>query len=400
MPIRTTPFPERPKRFGQEELQALETALNRNKLWYWQANSVVESVMKTIAARFGANYSVATSSGTASLHVAVAAARMRPGTEVVTSPITDIGTINAILYQNLIPVFAEVDPDLAMPRPEHIAAAITKNTGAVVAVHLTGCPMYIDEVATLCADRGVTLIEDCAQGLGATFKGKSIGQFGHFGCFSLNDQKHITSGEGGFVLTDTEERFYLCHNYADKYYDRHRKGVRLHALAPNYRMSELDGAMASAQLPKLDRIIAKRRRLGDRLSDELAKIKGIIPQTRPTGAEASYFFFLFRIDNSIITCDRDRFLQQLNAEGIPATGAYVPTPIYKSPYFANKSFFPGGIWPAEVVSGRSYDYNAIHLPGADAAVATGVSLPINEGFEDSDIDDYIAAISAVAARNI
>jgi perosamine synthetase len=399
MPIRTTPFPERPARFGQEELQALQQALAKNKLWYWQQGSVVESVMKTIATRFGANYAVATSSGTASLHVAIAAARMRPGTEVVTTPITDIGTINAILYQNLIPVFAEVDPDLGMPRPEHIAAAITPNTGAVVAVHLTGCPMYIEEVAAVCTEKGVMLIEDCAQGLGATYKGKSIGQFGHFGCFSLNDQKHITSGEGGFILTDTEERFYLCHNYADKFYDRHRKGVRLQALAPNYRMSELDGAMASAQLPKLDAIITKRRRLGDRLSAELARIRGIIPQTRPAGAEASYFFYLFRIDTSIITCNRDTFIQQLVAEGIPATGAYVPTPVYKSPYFANKSFFPGGIWPAEVVSGRAYDYNTIRLPGVETAVSTGLSLPLHEGFEDADINDYIAAISAVAARN-
>ncbi|TIY06315.1 MAG: DegT/DnrJ/EryC1/StrS family aminotransferase, partial [Mesorhizobium sp.] len=260
---------------------------------------------------------------------------------VITTPITDIGTINAILYQNLIPVFADVDPDTAMPRPEHIEAVLTERTKGVVAVHLAGRPTEIDAIASLCAKKGIVLIEDCAQALGAIYKGKSVGRFGRFGCFSLNDQKHITSGEGGLVLTGSDDDFYLCHNYADKYYDRHGRNVRLHALAPNYRMSELDGAMAAAQLPKLDGIVQKRRGLGDRLNEELANIAGIIPQGKPAEGECSYFFFLLRIDPKIIKCTRDEFLGQLEDEGLTLSRAYVPRPIYRSPYFLNKSFFPG-----------------------------------------------------------
>ncbi|MGO7093531.1 DegT/DnrJ/EryC1/StrS family aminotransferase [Rhizobium leguminosarum] len=385
----------RPSRFGLEEIAALTAALQRNELWYWHDDSIVEESAKKAAAKFGAPFAVATSSGTASLHVAVAAARMPAGSEVVVTPVTDIGTINAILYQNLVPVFADVDPDTACPTLEHIKAACTERTRGVVVVHLTGCPVQVDEVALFCRERGLVLIEDCAQGLGATLNGQAIGTFGDFGCYSLNDQKHITCGEGGFVLMGTEERFYLCHNYADKYYDRHKKGDRLKALAPNYRMSELDGAMFGVQLHKLDAIFEKRRRLGDDLTARLTAIPGIIPQRQPATAKAAYFFFQLRIDPGAISISRDEFLKRLEAEGIPARPAYVPVPIYRSPYFLSKSFFPGA-WPAELAAGRSYDYSTIRLPGAEEAVATGITLTLHEGFEPSDIDDYVEAISIVA----
>lgn len=391
--------PTRPDRFGPEELAALSAALDKNRLWYWpEEQSVVARAMAAYAQKFGAHRAVATSSGTASLHVAVAASLMPTGSEVITTPITDIGTINAILYQNLIPVFADVDPDTAMPRPEHIEAVMTERTKGVVAVHLAGRPAEIDAIASLCTNKGIVLIEDCAQALGAIYEGRSVGRFGRFGCFSLNDQKHITCGEGGLVLTGTDDDFYLCHNYADKYYDRHRRGVRLDALAPNYRMSELDGAMAEVQLRKLDGIVQKRRELGDRLNEELATIPGIIPQGTPKGGVCSYFFFLLRIDPKIIRCTRDDFRNQLLEEGIELARAYVQQPIYRTPYFVNKSFFPGR-WPAEVVSGRIYDYTKIFLPGAEEAVETGLHFQLHEGFEHSDIDAYISAIKLVAERN-
>ena len=132
---------------------------------------------------------VATSSGTASIHVAIAASQVRPGSEVITTPITDMGTINAILYQNLIPVFADVDPDSALLTVDTIRAVMTERTRAVVVVHLTGCPVDIGPIAVFCKAHNITLIEDCAQALGATYKGQHVGTFGDFGCYSLNDQK-------------------------------------------------------------------------------------------------------------------------------------------------------------------------------------------------------------------
>jgi dTDP-4-amino-4,6-dideoxygalactose transaminase len=152
-------------------------------------------------------------------------------------------------------------------------------------------------------------------------------------------------------------------------------------------------------LQKLDAIVSKRRTLGDRLNAELSRIPGIIPQVNSSDAACSYFFYLFRIDPAVITCSRKDFLVQLDQEGIRASGSYVSSPIYRRPYFLRKSFFPGGIWPAEVVAGHTYDYGAVSLPGVETAVATGVSLTLHEGFEDRDIDDYVAAIKLVAERN-
>jgi perosamine synthetase len=269
-------------------------------------------------------------------------------------------------------------------------------TRAVVVVHLTGCPADIKPIADFCSAHNLILIEDCAQALHAKYQGLHVGTFGTFGCYSLNDQKHITSGEGGFVLTNSEDLFYLCHNYADKFHDRHRRGVLLQALASNYRMSEIDGAMFSAQLPKLDSIVSRRRVLGRSLTAQIRGIPGIIPQKQPPNVEESYFFYLLRIDPQAVRMTRDEFVARLRAEGIPASGAYVPTPLYNAPYFRNKSFFPGGVWPAEVVSGQVYRYDNVKLPGVELAVATGVSLPLNEGYSDADISDYVNAISKVA----
>lgn len=400
MPIRTTPFPKRPARFGQEELSAVKAAMDRNELWYWHDNSIVETTAKAAAAKFGVPYCVATSSGTASLHVAMAAARLTPGTEVITTPITDAGTISAILYQNLIPVFADVDPTTSVPTVDHIAAALTKRTGAVLVVHLTGAPIEMEPIAEFCAKNNLVLIEDCAQGLGATYRSKSIGTYGRFGCFSLNDQKHITCGEGGFILMQNEADYYLCHNYADKYYDRHKRGVRLEALAPNYRMSEIDGAMFSVQLGKLDAIADRRAKLGAYLDARLGALQGIRVPRRAPGGKAVFFFYMFSIDDLVIKCTRDEFISQLKQEGITTvSGAYVQVPIYRSPYFLNRNFFPGGVWPAQVVSGEDYDYSVIDLPGAEKAVSATISLILHEGFQQTDLDDYVRAIELVASKN-
>ena len=162
MPIRTTPFPPRPPRFGHEEIDAIQSALTKNTVWYWQPHSVVQQSVNAAALSFGAKYAVATSSGTASLHVAVAASQIRPGMEVITTPITDMGTINAILYQNLIPVFADVDPDSAVLTVDTIKAAITERTRAVVVVHLTGCPVEIKPIVALCKERKLTFNREIA----------------------------------------------------------------------------------------------------------------------------------------------------------------------------------------------------------------------------------------------
>lgn len=399
-PVRTTPLPELPPRFDGKEAQYLQEVLKRNTLFYWQGpqeNNLVPRMLKRASQALGAPHAVATSSGTASLHVAVAAAGVEPGGEVITSAITDMGTCIAILYQNAIPIFADVDPRTYNITAQSIEAVMTERTRAVIVVHLTGSPADMDPIVELCRRRKVTLIEDCAQAWGTTYKGKHVGNLGRFGCFSLNNYKHLSAGDGGVVTMQSQADFQLCHNFADKFYDRFDTGVRLTRLAPNYRMTELQGAVALAQFDRLESITQKRRSLGDRLSASIASIKGVLPPRVVEGGQASYWFYMFRVDEAALGISRDEFATRLQAEGIPAGKGYLPRPINREPVFLNKNFFPGGIWPAEVVAGRKYDYATMPLPDTEKVLDTSIRLPLHEGFSDADVDDYIAAFRKVAA---
>ncbi|NJA06970.1 DegT/DnrJ/EryC1/StrS aminotransferase family protein [Methylococcaceae bacterium WWC4] len=381
---------KRPTKFGPEELASLDGALHTNELWYWKPqnpNGYVNRAVEEIQRYFNVPRTTVTSSGTASIHVALGAAQLEPGSEVITSPITDAGTITPIIYQNCIPVFSDVDLNTSIITREHIEAQITDKTRAVVLVHLAGCPTNIDSISEFCRNKGIILIEDACQALGAKdANGRRLGTTGNFGCFSLNDQKHITCGEGGFVITHSDDDYFLSHNYADKFYDRHKKGVRLNRAALNYRMSELDGAMTLVQLDKLEEVVSKRSIVGDYLSSRLTEIEGVFPQLKEEGGRHSYFYFQLRLDEKLVKKGRDDFVKELQARGIPASGAYVSSPLYKSPMFKNKSFFPGGIWPAELVNKKKYDYEGVILTNTENAIASTISLRLHEGITNEDVD--------------
>lgn len=391
-PVRSTPIPGLPPRYQGRELEYLKEALNRNNLFYWQQGGLVERALKRACQELGGKHAVATSSGTSALHVAVAAAGVEAGTEVITSPITDMGTAIAILYQNAIPVFADLDPRSFNMTAKTIEKAMTDRTRAVLLVHLTGSPADIDPIVDLCRRRNVTLIEDCAQAWGAMYKGKHVGTFGRFGCFSLNGYKHIACGDGGIVLTNDEAAYKAAHNFSDKFYDRHGSGNRLHGLGPNYRMTELQGAVTLAQFDDLWNITNKRNELGDYLTRSIANIPGIlVPQFAPE-SKASYWFYMFRVDPAALGMSRDEFAKRLQAEGIPAGAGYIKNLLFAEPVFQNKNFFPGGVWPAEVVSGRKYDYRTTRCLDAQLITDTAVTLQIHQGMSRADIDDYITAI--------
>jgi dTDP-4-amino-4,6-dideoxygalactose transaminase len=192
--------------------------------------------------------------------VALAALGVGPGDEVITSPITDMGSVIRILYQNAVPVFADLDPNTYNMTPESIEAKITPRTKAIVVVHLAGNAAEIDRIVEVAHRHGVYVIEDCAQSYCCKYKGKYAGTWGDIGCFSLNDFKHISAGDGGMILTDNEDLYYKALMFADKNYNRLGESVvkKIHQLAPNYRMNELTAAVGLAQLDKVEDICRKR----------------------------------------------------------------------------------------------------------------------------------------------
>lgn len=393
-PIKTIPYGVG-KRYGEAEMAEVRDVFDHGSLIYWGGYKVGQ-FCETVKKYFNIDYCAGGSSGSAALHAAIAACEIPPGHEVITSPITDIGSLIGILYQNLIPVFADVDPHSYNITAESITKVLTPRTRAIIVVHLAGAPCNLKPILEIAQKHGIPVIEDCAQAYGAVYDGKFVGTWGDIGAFSLNESKHLSSGDGGFIITDSKMLYGRCHNYFDKYYDRLGCGDRLAHLAPCYRASELQYGIAKAQFGRLNELLAKRRKYAEILTEGLCDIADIaLPQIVP-GATSSWWFYMFRLTPGVFRGDGPAFAKALNAEGTFALAGYIPRPIYREPLFANKSFFPGNIWPAEVVSERSYSYPTGLCPIAEEVLKTAIRLPISEFFVKQDAVDTIAAIRKVA----
>ncbi len=397
-PVKTTPYGTG-KRFGREELANLEEALNQNTLFYWHGN-MTKRLCKKFADMYGADYCVATSSGTASIHVALGALGVGPGDEVITSPITDIGSVIGILYQNAIPVFADLDPYSFNMDPKSIEEKITDRTKAIVVVHLAGNAAEIDEIVRIAKRHNVYVIEDCAQTYCCEYKGKYVGTYGDIGCFSLNDFKHISAGDGGMLIMNNKELYHRALMFADKNYNRLGPELvkNVSCLAPNYRMNELTAAVGLAQLDKVKDICSKRNVYGDKLTEAIKDIPGIYPHKVSDDCKCSYWFYMFRINEEELGVSRSEFVKALNAEGTPATEGYIPFCVYHENMFKNKTVYPGGTqYPLDGTHGNDIEYKEGDCPNAEAILKTCVRLSVNEFFTDKDLDDTINSLKKVCA---
>ncbi|MDD5596886.1 MAG: DegT/DnrJ/EryC1/StrS family aminotransferase [Victivallaceae bacterium] len=375
-------------------MEQIREVFRNGSLSYW-SKFKVKSFCEKVKEYFKCQYCAGGSSGSAVIHAAVAALEIPPGYEVISSPITDVGSLIGILYQNLIPVFADVDPYSYNITAESIRKRITNRTKAIIVVHLAGNPCEMDEIIALAQQYNIPVIEDCAQAYNGIYKGKKVGTIGNIGCFSLNESKHISCGDGGFAITNDEELYYKIHNYLDKYYDRHQRGCRMHHLAPCYRLSELQYAVAFAQLDKIDAITTARRRNAELLTDKIKHNQAIVvPKVHPH-SQSSFWFYMFRVKPEKINCSLSDLVEALQAEGISAVTGYIPRPIYMEKMFAEKAFFPGGIWPAEIISSRTYDYGRGLCPTAEEVLSSSIRIPISEFYSKQDMEDMATAINKV-----
>jgi len=380
------------KKYGKLEKKLVNEAIDSGNLFYFKGKKT-EKLKKRIRDYFNCKYSAIMSSGTAAIHAAIASLRLKPGTEVITSPITDIGTLIGLLYQNLIPRFADVDPHSYNITAESIKKKITERTGAIIVVHLAANPAEMDEIMEVAKEKDIKIIEDCAQSYGAMYKGRKVGTIGDIGCYSLNAYKHISAGDGGFIVTNDEHLFNLAENYADKFYDRNKKIGRLSALAPNYRITELQSAVALAQFEKLDEIASVRHALGDRFNKGINSISGITPHFVESHSYCTYWFTMIRINPEIAGINRKKLVRKLQLHAIAASEGYIPQPIYMESMFINKSFFPGNIWPAEIISGRTINYKKGLCPVAEEVLESAIRIPINENMNEKKIDKMIQIIN-------
>jgi len=399
-PVRKEKFPDR-VRFGAEELAQLKEALDQQTLFYMYGKKVKEYCAK-FAEMYGVPYCSATSSGTASIHAALGAVGVTEGDEVILTPITDMGSLIGILYQNAIPIFADLDPHTYNIDIASLESKITEKTKAILAIHLAGNPADMDPIMAVAKKHGVAVVEDCAQSFECFYKGRLAGTIGDLGCFSTNDHKHISTGDGGMVLSHDEAMYRKVFMFSDKNYDRFGLGgaVRtISCVAPNYRMTELQAAVGIAQLDRLREICRKRTENCERLTRGISGLPGITPPKVLEGCRSSYWFYMMRIDEAAAGVSRKEFCQAVVAEGVQLGAGYIPEPVYMYPLFQNLSAYVGTHAPFDSkYYGKPVSYPKGLCPVSEAILDTAMLLRVTEAYSEQDVDDVIAAIRKVSAH--
>ena len=379
-------------RWGETERKQLEAMLQQGSLFYWngpQTKLLLERFREVCPVKYAHNCS----SGTAAIHIAVGAAGVGLGDEVITSPITDIGTVIGIIYQQAVPVFADLGKGTHNLDPADVERRITPKTKAIIAVHLTGNPCDLDALKAIADRHNLVLIEDACQAWGAKSRGRPIGTVGHIGCFSLQNSKHVTCGDGGMVGSNDERFGPLLRKFGDKGNNRDKWGFN--AFATNYRMSEPQAAVAAAQLTRLEEIVVKRNRLGNLLTEKIADAPGIIPHEVHPDDRAVYWFYFFRIRPEAFRCNRSQFTRALMAEGASVRGGYIKVPLYGEPVFQNHGFFAGR-WPVKEMGLTDMDFTKHKCPNAESLLADGIRVPIYEYMTEEYILGVATAIQKVA----
>jgi dTDP-4-amino-4,6-dideoxygalactose transaminase len=322
--------------YTDEDKQALiEVLESRNWGGYPSPNTRAREFASAFAEAHDAKYGICCANGTVTLEVALRAAGIKAGDEVIVTPYTWIATAGAPVTVNAVPVFADVEPDTYCLDPKKVAEAITDRTRAIIPVHL-GCTVAdLDALMDIADKHGLTLIEDCAHMHAARWKGKGIGSIGHLGSFSFQSSKLMTAGEGGMILTSDKELEERCQSHVncgrkEPGYDSFSGLV----FSGNYRMTEFQAALLSVRLKYLESERAKREENATHLTGLLSEIEGVNPMRRDERiTHLGTYQYIFRYDPATFGgLTRDKFVEALTAEGIPADGDFY-VPIYKSPLF-------------------------------------------------------------------
>jgi dTDP-4-amino-4,6-dideoxygalactose transaminase len=294
-----------------------------------------ESLVKVY---FNVKHAVSVNSATAGLHVALGACGIGPGDEVIVTPYTMSASATAIIMQNAVPVFVDIEDEAFCIDPGKIEEKVTPRTRAIVAVHLFGHPAGMDEIIEIADKHNLLLIEDCAQAPGATYKSRLVGTIGDLGIFSLNQHKTITCGEGGFAITNDEKlalRMQLIRNHGEAVVGDMTIDEIDNIVGFNYRMTELEAAVSIGQFKRLDSLNKHRIELAEYLTEKLSKFEGLILPKVKENCRHVYFTYPIKFKEEIADVSRDLFIKALNAEGIPFGAGYVK-PLYLEPIYQKK----------------------------------------------------------------
>ncbi|MCA9084349.1 MAG: DegT/DnrJ/EryC1/StrS family aminotransferase [Planctomycetaceae bacterium] len=370
---------------GAEELELLRQCIETGTLTSTKGN-FVKTLETEFAKKLGVKHAHACASGTAAIHCAIAAINPEPGDEIITTSITDMGGLTPIIYQGAIPVFADVGPETYNVTAKTIAACISERTKAIVVTHLFGNPCDMAPIMELAQKHNIPVIEDCAQAFLTTYRDQMVGTIGTIGCFSLQQGKHITTGEGGMVVSNDPElarRMYLYINKAWGYGDAKPDH---YFLALNYRMSELQGAVAVAQMTKLQGVVESRVRLADALTTRLGGLPGLQTPVITPESVHTFWKYCLNVDANVIEGGAVGLGAALREKGIACAPRYIQKPAFRCQVLRDQVTFGTSRWPFTLARPEAVDYSDELFPGTWKALQHVLVLPFNERYTDEHIE--------------
>lgn len=389
-PVRTRPFAAWPVA-GQAEEHRLLRVL-RSGRWGRLDGAEVEEFERRFAAMHGCAHGIAVANGTVALRVALLAAGIQGGEEVIVPPYTFVATASAVVEANAVPVFADIDLHTWNLDPDAVRAAVTPRTRAIIPVHFAGLPADMDAMLAIGREHGLTVIEDAAHAHAASRRGRPAGSLGHAATFSFQSTKNLTAGEGGIVTTSDTRLGDACRSIQNCGRAPDGPWYAHHTIGGNFRLGEFQGAVLNAQLDRLEAQTETRDANGRCLAARLARIPGLHPQRRtPDCTRHSYHLFVLRIDAAQFGAPRAAVLRAVEAEGIPCTAGYAVS-LPRQPIFRNRAFGP-------FLTDRAAapDYARTPCPNSDRlceeqAIWLGQSLLLGPR---ADMDDVASAFEKV-----
>lgn len=365
----------------QDDIDAVIEVLQSD---YLTTGPKVAEFEQVVADYTGAKYAVAVANGTAALHIACMAAGIGVGDEVITTPITFAASANCGLYCGAKPVFADIKADTYNIDPEQIEKKITEKTRAVIPVHFTGQPCEMDEITRIAKKHNLIVIEDAAHALGASYKNRKIGTISDMTIFSFHPVKHITTAEGGMVLTDDDELYkklslYRTHGIT-RNADWMEQTPNLEAglegawyyqqteLGYNYRISDMQCALGITQMKKLERFVARRKKIAARYDEAFSGVDGIITPKQQEGCDNSYHLYVIQVTKK----PRRKVFEALRAAGIGVNVHYIP--VYKHPYY------------------QHHGYDGVCCPNAEMYYSRAISLPMYPLLTDEEQERVIQEV--------
>ncbi|MFD1885628.1 UDP-4-amino-4,6-dideoxy-N-acetyl-beta-L-altrosamine transaminase [Paenibacillus wenxiniae] len=380
-PVRPNMLPYGQQWLTEEDIEAVVQVLKGD---FITQGPSIQDFERKVADYVGASYAVAFTNGTAALHAACFAADIGPGNEVITTPLTFLASSNCVLYQGAQPVFADIDPHTYNIDPEDIKRKITADTRAVIAVDFTGQPVEVDKILSITQEHNLVLIEDAAHSLGAEYKGRKIGSWADMTMFSFHPVKHVTSGEGGIIVTNDETYYKRLSKFRNHGMTRDPEDLEINegpwyyemqSLGYNYRMTDLQAALGSSQMNRLDQFVERRNEIVSIYNEQLSTLPELILPYQLPAAKSSWHLYVIRWPLEKFNLSRKQVFEALREMNIGVNVHYIP--VYLQPYYQQLGYEKG------------------LCPIAEQYYENCITLPLFPKMSDTDVYDVCEAVTKV-----